>query len=384
MIIAVLHDWLETYAGGERVLEQILKVFPNADLFAMVDFYEGDRGWLKGKRAKTSFLQWLPFAKRHFRKFLPLFPFAVWSLNLRKYDVVVSTSHCMIKNVRIRRGQPHICYCHSPIRYAWDLQDEYLAQTGYGSGVLGFLVRWTMAWLRWVDVRGSRTVSLFIANSSFIKERIERCYSTPAVVLSPPVSAETTNAAAGNRSYYVTLSRQVPYKKIDVIVKAFAAMPERELVVIGDGPERERIAAAAQGCRNIRLMGYMATEEALKLVAGAKAFVFAALEDFGIAPVEAQALGLPVIAYGKGGVLDSIVPLGQNGSTGVFFHEQTPEAIEGAVDCFERDGAKITSENCRRQAARFSPEAFRTRFEQLVRNHLVDNWPATEQRRMEA
>lgn len=376
MKIAVVCDWLETYAGAERVLEQILKVYPDADLYALVDFLPPEgRRFVGGRKARTSFIQWLPFARRHFRMYLPLFPLAMGMLNLKTYDLILSSSHCMAKNVRVRKGQTHICYCHSPIRYAWDMQDEYLEQVGLSGGMKGKVIRHVMAGLRWWDKRASDGVTHFIANSSFIAQRIKRCYGREAAVLNPPVDTQGFGMAAKKEDYYLTASRMVPYKKMDMIAAAFAQMPERKLMIIGDGPEMKRVKAAAKQATNISVLGRAPFDVLRDHMQRARAFVFAAKEDFGITPVEALACGTPVIAYGAAGVLDSLRGLDDVQPTGVFFKEQTVESLKVAVETFEKEGHRITSKVCRARAEEFAPEAFRVKLEALVAKLMSKTLP---------
>lgn len=367
MKVAIIHDWLVTYAGAERVLEQLLALWPEADLFTLVDFLPEDgRGFVKGKRATTTWIQHLPFAKRFFRHYLPLFPFAIRMLDVSGYDLIISSSHCMAKNVRVRPGQRHVCYCHSPVRYAWDMQDEYLAQVGLSGGLKGRLIKWGMRFIRWADLRYTPGVGLFVANSHFIAQRIWACYGREAMVLNPPVAVQDFPLRAEKDGFYLTASRLVPYKKMDLIVQAFAGMPDKRLVVIGDGPEMPRVRQAAEGAANIEVRGYQPFGALKEAMQAAKAFVFAAKEDFGITPVEAMACGTPVIAYGEGGVQDSVVPLPNPEATGVFFPLQTVDAVQAAVRTFEAAQARLTPEACRQRAESFGEAVFRDKFKMIV------------------
>lgn len=361
MKIAVLHDWLETYAGAERVLEQIFRIYPDADLYSLVDFLPDEkRGFIGGRRAKTSFIQYLPLARRYFRHYLPLFPLAVELLDLKKYDLIVSSSYCVVKGVRIREGQTHICYCHSPVRYAWDMQEEYLSTTGKGKGLQGALIRFFLGRLREWDKRTAQRVTSYVANSNFIAQRIRNCYGLESTVIHPPVATQDYGLCTEKEDFYFTASRMVPYKKLPLIAEAFAQMPDRKLVIIGEGPEAEKVAAIAEKASNIDYLGYQPFAVLKEHMAKARAFVFAAQEDFGIMPVEALASGTPVIAYGKGGALDSVTP-----ETGLFFDEQTPQAIVGAIEAFEKREA-ISPAACRKQAERFSERIFQTRLKAHV------------------
>jgi len=368
--IAVVHDWLDTWRGGENVLAEILRVYPDADLFALVDFLDDDlRARLGGKRAATSFLQRLPGARRHFRMLLPLFPRAIESLEVSAYDLVISSSHAVAKGVRTTTGQVHVCYCHTPMRYAWDLRGQYLGASGLGSGLRGALAGRVLDRLRDWDRRTSDRVTHFVANSQFIRSRIARCYGREATVIYPPVDvgffvpAQDTPAPAA-RDYYVTASRWVPYKRVDLIVAAFRDLPERRLVVVGDGPERRRVREVAGP--NVAFVGEISRERLREQLRGARAFVFAAEEDFGILPVEAQACGTPVIAYGQGGSLETVRGRDTAAATGMFFDTQTPAAIAGAVRAFDGPLQTIRTADCRANAERFAAERFRAELAAFV------------------
>ena len=363
--IAVVHDWLDTWRGGEKVLAEILGIYPDADLFALVDFLApNDRLALRGKQATTSFLQYMPFSKTHFRKFLPLFPSAIESLDVSRYDLVISSSHAVAKGVRTHREQLHICYCYTPMRYAWDLRDQYLAQTGLDRGVRGVVVGRLLARLRAWDQEASARVDHFVAISLHIAQRITRCYGRDATVIYPPVSVSGSHLPREPSPVYVTVSHLVPYKRNDLLVEAFRRMPDRELIIVGDGPMRARIAAA--GPPNVRLLGRLPDSERNRWLARARAFVFAAEEDFGIAPLEAQAFGTPVIAYAGGASNETIPGLASDCPAGVLFHEQTAEAIVAAIGEFERNEARIRPETCRSNAERFRPERFRRELAQFI------------------
>ena len=366
--VAVVHDWLDTWRGGEAVLAEIISLFPQADLLALVDFLpDGDRKKLGGKHAVTSFLQHVPFAAASFRAWLPIFPRAIESLDVSAYDLVISSSHAVAKGVRTGAGQLHICYCYTPMRYAWDLQDQYLDRTGYDRGLRGFVAARVLSRLREWDRASSARVDHFVAISHHIAARIRRCYGRESTVIYPPVSPAAPGTAVATPRLddtYVTVSQLVPYKRADLIVDAFRALPDRKLVVIGDGPERTRIGASAPG--NVRLAGRLSDRDRDRWLASARAFIFTAQEDFGIAPIEAQALGTPVIAYSGGAAAETIAGLAAPDPTGVFFDEQSANAIVAAVREFERDGARIRADACRENARRFEPARFRREFRSFV------------------
>ena len=374
MKIAIIADWLTTYAGSERVLEQMIACFPEADVFAVVDFVpEAERGFLQGKRPQTTFIQKMPWARKYARHYLPLMPLAVEQFDLSSYELILSSSHAVAKGVIVGPDQCHISYVHSPIRYAWDLQHQYLKESGLDKRWVGWLARWFLHKMRLWDVRTQYGVDVFIANSGFIARRIHRVYGRAATVIYPPVDVAAFSLCEAKDDFYLTASRMVPYKRMDLIVAAFAAMPDKTLVVIGDGPDFEKIRARA--APNIRLMGYQPFSVLRDHMQRAKAFVFAAEEDFGITPVEAQACGTPVIAFGKGGSLETVRGLGfvDANPTGVFFAEQTPAAIIAAVDAFEQQGGVFKPVEIRQHAQRFSVAHFRETYRGFV-EHSLCRW----------
>ncbi|MFL5532614.1 MAG: glycosyltransferase family 4 protein [Gemmatimonadales bacterium] len=358
MRVAVVHDWLVTYAGAERVLEQVLAVYPKADVFSLIDFVPlEERAFLGGRKVRTSFLQRIPGMARRYRSFLPVMPLAIEQLDLSGYDLVLSSSYSVAKGVLTGPDQLHLCYCHSPMRYAWDLQHQYLRETGLDGGFKGALARWTLHRMRLWDIRSSNGVDGFIAISRYIARRIWKAYRRKSTVIYPPVDVEAFTPGRVREDFYVTASRMVPYKRMDLIVEAFAAMPERRLVVIGDGPEARRI--RARGAANIEFLGQQPFEVLRDRLRRARAFLFAAEEDFGIAPLEAQACGTPVLAYGKGGVLETIRPVGEAEPTGLFYLEQSAASIIDAVHRFEQNSGRISPDACRQNALRFSAQRFR-------------------------
>lgn len=371
MKVAIVHDWLVSYAGSERVVEQMLHCLPDADVFTLVDSLPpSERGFLGERPVYTSFLQKMPGALRHHSHFLPLMPLAVEQLDVSGYDLVVSSSHAVAKGVLTGPDQLHICYCHTPIRYAWDLQHQYLRESGLTRGLKSWLARWLLHKLRIWDTRTANGVDHFIANSAFIARRIEKAYRRRSEVIFPPVDVESFDPVLDKEDFYLTASRLVPYKKVPTIIEAFNQMPEKKLVVIGSGPDDERCRTLAGS--NIELLGYQSTDVLRSYMQRAKAFVFAAEEDFGITPVEAQACGTPVIALGKGGAKETIRGLDHASPTGVFFHEQTAMAICEAVTTFEENRQRTAPENCRQNAERFSNERFRHHFTTFVSQRLKD------------
>jgi glycosyltransferase involved in cell wall biosynthesis len=363
--IAIVHEWLVTYAGSERVLEQMLIAFPQADLFSIVDFVpERERAFLGGRTPTTSFVQRLPGARRRYRHYLPLMPLAVEQFDLSAYDVVISSSHCVAKGVLTGPDQLHLCMCYSPIRYAWDLQHQYLKESGLERGPLSWIARALLHRMRLWDSRTASGVDEFIAISEFIRRRIRKVYGRASSVIYPPVDTAAFPMRERKEDFYLTASRMVPYKRMDVLVDAFARMPERRLVVIGSGPEEDRLRARAPG--NVEFLGHQPFPVLRDHLQRAQAFLFAAEEDFGIVVLEAQACGTPVIAFGKGGALETVRHERQPGPTGTFFYEQTPEAVAAAVDRFEANRARFTAEAAHANAQRFGTERFQDELRALV------------------
>ena len=366
MRIAIVHDWLYTYAGAEKVLEQIIQCFPQADLFSLIDFIPaGQRDFIQNKTVTTSFIQRMPFAKIKHRHYLPLMPLAIEQLDVSSYDVVISSSHAVAKGILTGPNQLHICYCHSPIRYAWDMQHQYLREAGITHGLKSWLARYILHKIRLWDYRTANGVDYFVANSKFIARRIFKVYRRDASVIYPNVDVDKFTLQREKQDYYLTASRLVPYKKIVLIAEAFALMPDKRLKIVGTGPDQKKIADLVATAANIEYLGFVEDAELVNLMQNAKAFVFAAEEDFGIISAEAQACGTPVIAYGCGGSLETINGLGSESPTGVFFAEQSTAAVIAAVAQFEAQTV-ITPENCRQNALRFSVSRFRTEFTQFV------------------
>ena len=352
MKVAIVHDWYKDNGGAENVVKSMLKLYPEADLFSSVDFFDDRQRdiYLNGKEVRTTFIQNLPFSKGY-KKYFPLMPIAMEALDFSAYDLILSSSSSVAKGIITSPDQVHVCYCHSPMRYAWDLQEQYLRELGLASGFKSFWVRSLLFFMRNWDVRSSYSVDCFLANSKYVSNRIKKFYRRDSVVVNPPVDIEGFDFNDGERGdYYFTCSRMVPYKRIDLIVSAFKLLPNKKLIVIGDGPEMKRIAGLAG--RNVTLMGYQSFEVLKKTMRYAKAFIFCAEEDFGIVPLESQACGTPVIAYGKGGALETVV----DGKTGCFFYEQSELSIVDAIsrfECMELDGQEI-----RLHAEGFSEERF--------------------------
>ncbi|MEO8020209.1 MAG: glycosyltransferase [Pseudomonadota bacterium] len=362
---ALIYDKLDVYAGGERVLEQMISLYPQSDLYVAVDIMKAaDRGFLRGKVPLTTFAQKLPFVRHHHRHFLLLLMFAMEQLDLSNYDLVLSGSASIAKGVITGPDQLHISYVHSPMRYAWDLQHQYLGDAKLDKGMRSYLARYMLHRARGWDLRTSNGVDYFIANSQFIARRIWKVYRREATVIYPPVDVDNFSMRTNKESFYLTASRMVPYKKIAAIVEAFRVLPDRKLVVVGDGPEMKRIKALAGP--NVEILGYQPASVLSDLMQRARCFIFAAEEDFGITPVEAQACGTPVLAYGRGGALETIHGLDHARPTGAFFDRQDPATIAEAVLHFERHEDRIAPLDCWQNAQRFSAHIFRDTYESFV------------------
>jgi glycosyltransferase involved in cell wall biosynthesis len=367
MRIAIVHDWLIHPGGAEKVLKEFLYLLQDHDveIFTLMDYLtEDDRFYyLNGKKTHTSFLQNYSFSKKNYRYGLPLFPNAVEKFDLKNFDVIISSSHSVAKGVKKRSGQMHICYCHTPMRYLWDLRKEYLDDYNLNTGFRKWIINSVLNSIQKWDMRTSRNVDHFIANSKNIQNRIKHNYNRESTVIYPPVDNIFYKNIPTPRTHYVTASRMVRYKKINLIVDAFANLPEHKLVVIGDGPEYNSIAARATP--NIEIIRYETNELLRHHLKRAKAFVFASNEDFGITPVEAMACGTPVIAYGKGGILETVV----ENKTGMFYQHQGVKAIIDAVYKFELNSYSITAHDCEVQAEKFSVQNFRNNISQFLKEH---------------
>ena len=362
MKIAIVHEWLTTFAGAEKVLTEMISVFPSADIFCLLDFLsQEDRMHLSNAKITTSFLQHIPFAKSIYRHLLPLMPLAVEQHDLSSYDLIISNSHAVAKGVLTGPDQLHICYCYTPIRYAWDFQHQYLAESKLTRGIRSAFVRYFLHRLRVWDLRTANAVDHFVSCSEYIARRVWRVYRRRSCVIYPNVEVTKFVVRPGPREdFYLTVSRLVPYKKIQLIVKAFALMPDKRLVVIGAGPLLKDIRSMATP--NVQILGHQPFDVLLDYLQRAKCFVFASEEDFGIAPLEAQACGTPVLAYGRGGASETVI----HGVTGLHFWEQTASAISDCVEMFEREQDQFDPIQIRAHAEKFSSQIFRERFKQFV------------------
>ncbi len=354
---ALVYDWLVTMGGGEKTLAAIYEVFPSPIYTLLQRKVWVAQSPFKEAEIHTSFLQNLPFSDQYYRQLLPLFPRAIGQFDLSAYPVVISVSHAVARGVRVHPDQLHLCYCYTPMRYAWDLMEQYLEGMAPLKRMLAQKILLKMrAW----DAASVSNVDHFIAISAFVAERIRRIYGREADVIYPPVDTDQIAMGERKEDFYLTVSRMVPYKRIDLIVESFAHTPERKLVVIGEGPEMARIRAKAGP--NVEFLGHQKDAVVYDYMRRARGFIFAAEEDFGIVVLEAQAAGTPVIAFGRGGALETVV----DGQTGLFFSEQSPKSLLEALERFER--MEFDPNLARAQALRFSRERFKQEFRQLIEN----------------
>lgn len=361
MKIALVHDWFNDIGGAEKVVREILLCYPNADVFSLIDFYDDSKRkkYLLGKNAKTSFIQHIPFSKKFYRFLFPLFPRAIESLDLKGYDLIISSSSSVAKGIQKNKSQLHICYCHSPVRYAWDLREDYLKvmKSGLSRRVFNFFLDRLQKW----DLESNERVDFFIANSINVKNRIQNNYQRDSKVIYPPVDVNSFSITSNKENYYFTVSRLVAYKKTEQIVKAFAKFPHLKLIVAGDGPNRKKLAKIVTS--NVQIIGYISTEELKEKIKNAKAFIANANEDFGITVVEAQSSGTPIIVPYLGGYKETV-----NENTGLFFEKQTVTEIENAIEKFENQKKVYLEVDFKNNVKQFDKSIFEKEFTAFVEN----------------
>lgn len=363
--VAVVHDWLTGMRGGEAVLESLLALYPHADLFTLLHNQGSVSKFVEDRKIHTSFIDRLPFKSRKYRNYLPFFPTAIETFSFRGYDLVISSSHCVAKGVIVPPGTPHICFVHSPMRYVWDMTQDYFPYEfedgSPGSLFNRFVFPFFANYLRMWDSASAHRVDRYIANSSFVAERIRKYYGRSAGVVHPPCIEEIPRSLPKERSdFYLIVSALVPYKRVDLAIEAFRNL-NRKLIIVGDGPDLKRLTSMAGP--EIEFHGKVSREEIDRLYSQARALVFPGIEDFGIVPVEAQAKGCPVIAYGRGGALETVTE-----KTGVFFHEQSPESLKAAVlECEKR---RFLPENFRKNVGRFTNDIFLSKMSAEIKKLL--------------
>lgn len=365
MNVALVHDWLTGMRGGEKCLEVLCELFPDAPIYTLLHNNGAMSPLIESKKIITSFIDGLPKKEEKYRSYLPLFPVAMEQFDFSEFDLVISTSHAVAKNAKVRSGALHICYCHTPMRYVWEMYDQY-----FGREHAGFLTRTAMSMIRpflrsW-DVRTANRVHYYIANSENVRKRIQRYYHRDAEVIFPPVDTDRFTLSTTDNGYYLMVTALVPYKRVDLAVDCFNRTGER-LLIVGKGTESKKLRSIAKS--NVEFLGWKSDDDLAQLYRGCKALVFPGEEDFGIVPLEAMATGKPVLAYGKGGALETV----KAGTTGVFFHEQTADALGEAMNALKStsfDPAVI-----REHALRFSRPHYKQRMKDFidgkVRQHLL-------------
>jgi glycosyltransferase involved in cell wall biosynthesis len=365
--VAVVHDWCPSFRGGERVLAELCSTLRIKDVYTLFDFlpHAIKQSYFKDVAFHTSIANRLPSVARYYRGLFFACPFLIEQFDVTSYDVVVTSSAAFSRGVLTRPDQPHICYVHSPVRYAWDEQFSYLTQGKLGYGPKGLIFRYMLHNLRTWDTRTAHGPDLMLANSNYVRARIRKIYGRDAEVVYPPVHFDELHFNDVKDDYYVTASFLAPYKRTDLVIKAFNAMPSRRLIVVGDGQQSKALRQLAGA--NITFAGFLAREQYVDTIANARALVFAGCEDFGIALAEAQGCGTPLIAFGRGGARDIVRPLGTDKEpTGILFARQTVEDVCDAVARFELNRARITAEACRQNAQRFSVERFHREVTQSI------------------
>lgn len=363
--VAIVHDWLTAMGGAEYTLQQLLQLYPQADIYTMVDILPvAERKWLEGHRIFTSPLQKIPFLAKRYRHMIWMMPFWVEQFDLEHYDLIISDSHAVAKGVIVHPDQKHLAYIYSPMRYAWDLSYEHDRIGVLGSGLKRFFLRhWFYHFRQWDAISALRPDTI-VAISDFIRKRIRKSWGREASVVYPPVDVTGCPFEEEKEDYYITVSRLVPYKRIDLIVEAFRTLTKKRLIVIGNGPMYQELVRNAPS--NVELKGYMGRNEMLAMVSKAKAFIFMPKEDFGIAPLEAQGCGTPVIAYGRGGAAETVRGIDQEDPTGVFVKDQNTQSIREAIELFESNEGKFIPQKCREWAMNFSQSRFQVEFSKKV------------------
>jgi glycosyltransferase involved in cell wall biosynthesis len=362
--IAMVCDWLTGMRGGERCLEAVCRLYPKADIFTLVHISGSVSSHIESHNIYTSYIQRLPGRIGNFRKYLPLFPNAIRRFDLENYDIVLSFSHCVAKGIKRPSKVPHICYCFTPMRYAWEMRSEYLRRKNFPNRLFASIV---LDYLKSWDYRTASNVTQFIASSKCVQTRIKNSYNRDSQIIHPPVDCSRFSLSTEDDGYYLVLSALVPYKRIDLAIAAFRDF-DRQLLILGNGPELEYLKSRAS--RNIQFLGDLDDIQVAQYLQKCTALIFPGLEDFGIVPLEAQACGKPVIAYGKGGVTETVLPLDKISKnvapTGVFFHEQTPAALREVVIRFEKRREEISPQSCRQNALRFDLPIFKKKLNDYI------------------
>ena len=362
--IALIHYWLVGMRGGESVVESLCKIFPQIDIFTLIYNKDKISDTINSKSIHTSFLQKMPFSKKKHQVYLPLMPVAIEQFDLSEYDLVISSESGIAKGVITKPETCHICYCHSPMRYLWNMYFDYL-----NNEKMGFFkkntIRFFFNYLRVWDLATSFRVDYFISNSDNVRKRVLKYYNRESKVIYPPVSLDKFEYSDKKKEFYLVVSQLVSYKRIDIAVDAFNRL-DKELIIIGDGPEKKRLEKSAG--KNIKFIGWQDDEVLKKYYSEAKAFIFPGEEDFGITPVEAQASGTPVIGYGKGGLLETV----DDGKTGLFFYSQDANSLMEAIERFEGGDHDIESKKARENSRRFDVSIFENKMKSFIADKYKD------------
>jgi glycosyltransferase involved in cell wall biosynthesis len=384
MKIAIIHDWLTGMRGGEKCLEVICKLYPSADIYTLLHIPGKVSPVIESHRIHTSFIQNLPFAESKYRYYLPLMPFAIETFYLKEYDLILSSSHCVAKSVKPGPNSLHICYCHTPMRYIWDQFDQYFAR-GKSNWLVTNAMKRVRPWLQRWDVRTSRRVNNFIANSRHVQKRIKKYYKQEAAIIHPPVDTGlfTPDKNEEKEDNFLIVSAFAPYKRLDLAVNAFNQL-NLPFFVIGEGQDAKRLKEMANP--NIYFEGWLDNSQIRSHFARCRAFIFCGEEDFGITLLEAQSMGRPVIALGRGGALETVVPDSQSWKpgtgidksatsqpTGVFFYEQTPEALIKAIQHFESIESQFDAGAIRTHAQQFDVSVYRERMKSFIEEKIANH-----------
>ncbi len=361
MKIALIHDWIIDIGGSEKALREIYSIFPSADIYTLLFKEESLKKLsIPKNKVNTSFIQKIPKSREIYRNLLPLFPLAIEQFDLSEYDIIISSSHAVAKGVLTNSKQLHISYCYTPMRYVWDLYHQYLRESNLDRGLRGFLVKIFLHYLRIWDISTVNRVDKFIAISRYISKRIRKIYGRNSAIIYPPVDIDKFELYEKKENFYLTVSRLVPYKKIDILIKAFANMPDKKLIIIGDGPDMKKLKKIAKS--NVEFLGYQPFDIVKEYLQRAKAFLFAGEEDFGVVLVEAQACGTPVIAYSQGGASEIVI----DQKTGILFKEQSVNSLIEAIKDFEKKEDSFDFSVIRENSIRFNKERFRKEFKNFV------------------
>ena len=358
MKIAIVHYWLISWRGGEKVLEQLLELYPDADLYTHVFDPDLTNKKLPNKKIHTSFINRLPNSQNWYQKYMPLMPFALDQLDLTDYDLVISSESGPAKNIVTSPDSLHICYCHSPMRYVWDMYHLYKNKAGF---ITRLIMPALIHYLKIVDRLSADRVDYFISNSKFISKRIEKCYRRDSTVIYPPIAIEDFNFSEEKDDYYLYLGQLTTYKNVDLLIETFN-QNNKKLIIIGEGELEASIRKTAQA--NIRILGKQPFSTVKEHLQNAQALIFPGIEDFGIVPIEALASGTPVIAYAKGGALETIT----NKITGIYFYDQNIASLNKAINIFEQ--STFDHSVLRKSAERFSEERFKNEIQSFIQDKL--------------